>query len=246
MKLYFKFLMLFVCMSTQAQNTVDNITYNSKLDQDNVYVELSTTDEPTMMSMLHRGFYVYFDEKGKKKKNVSVQYPLEVKMPQRPDRNERGSDNRDEEKEKIGPNIPLLIEEMPKTAKYINYDSEQEFHLDLNNLGINISYLFNEESKELIYRLSIPRSSIADSGTEFSKLSIGIVTPKMETPNKDQNSNISFGGGGQGRGSGGGRGQRGSGGGQDRGGRGGSQGGPSQQDERPKEVSINIWFSAHM
>jgi len=137
--------------------------------------------------------------------------------------------------EQSGPDIAKLLAEMPKIGEYTNLDYEQEFHLDLNQLGVSITYVYNEENKELQYELIIPKHIIADAN--LSKLSIGIVTPKMETPNKDQNSNISFGGGG--------RGQRGSGGGQGRSGRGGSQGGPSQQNERPKEMTIDIWFNVN-
>ena len=67
------------------------------------------------------------------------------------------------------------------------------------------------------------------------------MTPKITSETKTESPNVSFGGGGQGSRSGGGRG--GQAGGPGGGGRGGSQGTPPQ-DQRPEEVSINIWFKA--
>ncbi|MEP1019163.1 hypothetical protein, partial [Maribacter dokdonensis] len=71
MKIYTTLLLLFGWAIGQAQNTEDNITYQSIIDAEHIMVQLSTVDQATMMSMLHQGFYVYFDVKGKKKKNVS-------------------------------------------------------------------------------------------------------------------------------------------------------------------------------
>ncbi|WKX75917.1 hypothetical protein [Zobellia laminariae] len=65
-------MVLFAFVETYAQEPEekieDLITYNSSMDADNIYVALSTTDRPTMLSMLHRGLFVYFDVKGKKKR----------------------------------------------------------------------------------------------------------------------------------------------------------------------------------
>ncbi|WP_208630724.1 hypothetical protein [Maribacter litoralis] len=243
MKTYTMLILILVLAIGQAQNTEDNITYHSIVDEEHIIVELSTVDQATMMSMLHRGFYVYFDAKGKKKKNVSIQYPINRTPPQRPERNERDNNTREktDEQERKRPDMNELLEEMPRTARFINFDYEEEFHLDLNNLGATINYNYDEASKELRYQLKIPKNSIADNDTKLTKLSIGIVTPKITSETKTESSNVSFGGGGQGGGPGGGRG--GQGGGPGGGGRGGSHGAPPQ-DERPEEVSINIWFKA--
>lgn len=236
MKIYTTLILILVLAIGQAQNTEDNITYHSIVDEEHIIVELSTVDQATMMSMLHRGFYVYLDAKGKKKKNVSIQYPINSTAPQRPERNERDNNTREktDEQERKRPDMNELLEEMPRTARFINFDYEEEFHLDLNNLGVTINYNYVEASKELRYQLKIPKNSIADNDTKLSKLSIGIVTPKITSETKTESSNVSFGGGGPGGGRGG----------QGGGGRGGSQGAPPQ-DERPEEVSINIWFKAN-
>ena len=244
-------LALFVFVKSNAQplqeNIADQIEYNSNTDAENIYVQLSTADQPTMLSMLNPGFYVYFDIKGKKKKKVSVQYPLGMEPPQRAQgRNDRGGGDSGEKEDadRKGPDILVMLDAMPKKANYINNDYEEEFHLDLNKLGISISHNYDEESKLLYYNLKIPKQNIAKGDIDFSKLSIGVVTPKVEKATEDKGSNISFGGGGQGGGPrGGGQG----GGGSRGGGQGGGQGRDRpQQDQRPEEVTIDFWFKANM
>ncbi len=227
---------LFLVMGSYAQeqsiNLEDNITYNSYMDANNIYVQLSTADQPTMFAMLHSGFHVYFDVKGKKKKKVSVQYPLEMEAPQRGQGgNKRGEGNRAEGggEDPKEPNMLALLEAMPKKANYISLDYEEEFRLDLNKLGIGISFSYNEEAKSLAYELKMPKQNIAKEGTDFSKLSIGVVTPKMERDTENSGSNISFGSGGRGGGF-----------------RGGGQGGPPQRDQRPEKVTIDFWFKADL
>ena len=228
------------------ENTEDHIEYNSSMDTENIYVQLSTDDESTMLAMLHRGFYVYFDVKGKKKKKVSVQYPLEMEPLQRSEgRNDRdgGNSGKKEEVYHAGPDILFMLDAMPKKANYIKNDYEEEFHLDLNKLGISISYNYEEEGKVLRYDLKMPKQRIADGGIDFLKMSIGVVTPKMERDTENKGSNISFGGVGQGRGQGGGPRGGGQGGGPKGGGPGG---GPPQQDQRSEEVTIDFWFKANL
>ncbi|WP_282049870.1 hypothetical protein [Maribacter aquivivus] len=243
MRLYIQLVLLLALATSQAQNSEDNINYSSFITDENVHVQLSTFDQATMLTMLHKGFYVYFDVKGKRKKNVAIQYPINIAPPEKQNRNERNNGTREElEEEQRGPDIATLLAEMPKIGEYTNLDYEQEFHLDLNQLGVSITYVYNEENKELQYELIIPKYKISDAN--LSKLSIGIVTPKREKESKDKDSNISFGSGGQGGGGGGRGGQGGPGGGQGGGGRGGSQGGPSPQNDRPEETTIDIWFKA--
>ena len=246
---------LFVFAKSHAQspkeNIEDHIEYNCSMDAQNIYLELSTTNQPTMLSMLYRGFYVYFDIKGKKKKKVSVQYPLEIEPIQRAQgRNDRdGVSSRVKENgDQKGPDILVMLDAMPKQANYINNDYEEEFHLDLNKLGISISYNYDEENNLLRYDLKMPKQKIADSDIDFSKLSIGVLTTKVEGDTADNGSSVSFGGGGQGGRQGGRRGGGTRVGGRGGGGaRGGGQGGARpQQGQRPEAVSIDFWFKPNL
>ncbi|MBU2996307.1 hypothetical protein KO500_07665 [Cellulophaga baltica] len=232
----------------------DNITYSSFTDSDNIYVQLSTIDQPTMLSMLHRGFNVYFDVKGKKKKKISVQYPSEVTLPQRPERRNEDSNfnsvkSEGAENEMQDPEIAELILRMPKMANYNHDNYEEEFHLDLNNLGITITYSFDEQTNTLLYKLIMPLKNISLNTKTLSKLSIGIVTTEMDDDNDsiDSNSNFSIGGGGQDGGSGGGQGGGpGGGGGLGRQSGGGQGGVRPDHDDKPEDISIDFWFKANL
>ena len=230
-----------------SENTEGTINYSSTMDAKNIYVQLNTTDEATMLSMLHRGFSIYFDVKGRRKKNVAIQYPSEIEVPQgKPNRkySTRGArEEREEDDGERGPDILAQLGGMSKTARYTHPDLSQEFHLDLNNLGVSMAYNYDKEANVLHYELMIPKNNIGTPPVDLSKLTIGVVTTKIERE-EDTASNISFGGGGQG-----GRGGQGGGpGGGGRGGRqGGSQGGDRpDQDQRPEEVAIDFWFKADL
>ncbi len=246
-----------VNIKVQAQKTdeniEDNIKYHSTMDEDYVFVRLSTINQPTMMAMLHNGFLVYFDVRGKRKKKVSVQYPSEIQGP--PRRQERGQREASpmEEEERRGPDIELIVQEMPRTAIYENPDFSQDFSLDINSLDISINYDYNAENKTLSYELKMPKQRIAEMPADFSKLSIGIVSVKAESQSDRPNLSIGGRGGGMGGGpGGGGRGGGGPGGGGQGGGlsgggnRGGGppQGGQGQQP--PEQVTFKFWFKANM
>lgn len=234
----------------------DKLSYEALFDGDMMVVKLSTSDRETMMSMLHRGFSVYFDAKGKKKKNVAVKYPAEITRPDKQERQEgqtrqqrpeRQARETSEEGEGRGPNMIEEINKLPRTAEYTFYDMTQDIHLDINAMNIAINYSFFEAERSLNYELRIPKHAILNEGQNLSKLTIGIVSTKLEEKEEGrsrmsmnmggggrQGGGGSPGGGGGGRGSGGGMGGSPSG--------GGNGGGPQQQGQRPQPESFNIWF----
>ncbi|WBU89063.1 hypothetical protein [Cellulophaga omnivescoria] len=223
----------------------DNVEYKAIFDGKDVYLTLRTEFKETMLSMLHRGYTIYFDTKGKKKKNVSIQYPLKTELPEkgaRPERDER-KENRENSDQK-GPDIAKMIENLPKKANYSYFDSSEDFNLDMNNLGIVMNYNYyntKEKGAVLEYHLKIPASKISSETGNLSKLSIGIVSTKQEQKNNQQKPNISMGGrqggGGQGGPPGGGR----SGG----AGRGISGGRPPQADTNSQVEKIDFWFKLY-
>ncbi|MEO9953127.1 MULTISPECIES: hypothetical protein [Nonlabens] len=214
------------------------VDYKVSDDKEYIYVNVSTKDQKTSLSILRHGLSVYFDVKGNEDKNVYVKYPYDsapVQMPRKP-RNE----STEEEKPKIDFNA--IIAELPGEAEYVYYDDRQQFHKDLNALEITMGYTVTDDLFE--YELKIPESKISnDSKADFSELTVGVVTNTFDKkPEKDSNE-ASQGG----RGSGG-RGGRGGGGGGGRGGRGGrGQGGGRGGERSPSQeqaVSIDFWFAA--
>ena len=247
-RLFLRGLILLISVTISAQtpseNREDNIEYHSTIDDEYIYVRLSTTDKPTMMAMLSRGFSVYFDVKGRKKRKVSVQYPAEVQLP--PRIQGRNKETMPEE----GPDIITVVEAMPKEARYTNPDYTEEFHLDINSLGISISYSYQEEGEKLFYELKMPKNKIADLPVDFSKLSIGVISTELDKVNERPQMSLGNGTrGGRGQSMGGGpggmggnqgsRGQRGM-------GNGPGNGGGPPQSERPEQVTIDFWFKANL
>ncbi|WP_055392643.1 hypothetical protein [Flagellimonas eckloniae] len=264
MKLKFIFLVVLASnlMFSQKERTKDKdedkLSYEALLDGDMVVVKLSSNHRETMMSMLHRGFSVYFDVKGKKKKNVAVKYPAETARPdreQRPEgqtrgqRPERQTTEQNEEEEDKGPDMMEVINKLPRTAEYTFYDMTQDIHLDINAMNIAITYSFIERERILNYELRIPKDAILKDSQDLSKLTIGIVSTKLEEKEggRPQMSMNMGGGGRQGGGPGGGGGRGGgSGGGMGGPPSGGNGGGSQQQGQRPQPESLNIWFKANL
>ena len=251
MKIKLAILYFLICTISRAQDketftgSEDNVEYKAIFDGKDVYVTLRIEFKETMQSMLHRGYTIYFDVKGKKKKNVSIHYPLNAGRPEKGSKPERGERReKDENSEQKGPDIAKMIKNAPKKANYTYFDSSKGFNLDMNNLGIvmNYSYENSEVGPILEYHLKIPASKISENTMDLSKLSIGIVSTKQEQKKSGQQSGFSMGGkqrgGGQGGPPDGGNGQGGAG--------RGSGVRPPQRDATTIEVEkIDFWFKLY-
>lgn len=226
--------------------TNENVIYEFKELNGNIYVNVRTTDEKTIMSMLRLGVTVFFDIKGKKKQNVYVKYPLEAlqsgrrqqegqrQQGQRPQgRRQQGqgqpndednpANNSEEDKLRRRMKIKELVEtDYPQNAEYSYFDDTEEFHVLLNNLDISVSFTYDEVEGLFEYNLILPKTKInTDEKKDLSKLTIGVKTEKVKREkNNDGGLSGSLGGISLGGQQSGGR----SGGGQG-GGRGGGQGG---------------------
>ncbi|EDM42860.1 hypothetical protein SCB49_11207 [unidentified eubacterium SCB49] len=228
--------------ATVVQDTTvvvnENVVYKVFKDSQNFNVSISTKDTDVMMSMLRLGISVYFDVKGKEKKDVYVKYPLE---PVRPTLGKDQVPSQGipslEDENLIKQNIARLVEDdLPLEAMYHYFDSEEQFHTLLNALDTSISYEFDKVNGSLEYRLKIPKHKISTSSKEdFSDLLIGVKTNAM--PGKRQEANKGSQSGGRGGRSSGGRG-----GGGGRGRQGGGE--PGAQSQQPSIKSLDFWFKA--
>ncbi|MEO9893889.1 hypothetical protein [Aurantibacter sp.] len=229
----------------------ENVSYKFNHDLQSVYLNISTADTNTIMSMLHMGVSVFFDVKGKKKQNVYVKYPLE---PSRPNSKRGGEEVLGEEiADKRSIQIKNIIEnELPQEAIYSYFEVDEEFHILLNTVGISLGYTYDEATGLLDYSLTIPKNKISDNPkADFNKLMIGIKTNGPEEKSQAERPNISMGGRGGGQRGGGGRqggGQRGGGRQGGSGQRGGGQGGSPNdaQNDKPKIETLDFWFDAPM
>lgn len=240
----------------------ENVTYKFTQDDNYIFLNVSTSDEKAIMSMLHLGVSVFFDVKGKNKKNVFIKYPSEPIRPnfkgesketkgQRRPKYKSSKEIEDEahRKKRIK---ELLENDYPQKATYVYFDSEEEFHLQLNNLDISLSFTYDEVEGRLDYDLKIPKSKINNNTQKgLDNLAIGVKTMREKQKNEKEGISGNIGGlgiggqqgGGQvrsGRGqgggpSGGGRGQR--------GGQGSQRGGPPKSDtNKPTQTMLDFWF----
>lgn len=244
-------------ISAQTINTTlvsnENVDYKVTQDQDNLYVSISTSDNKTIMSILHLGVTVYFDIKGKKKKNVYVKYPIVPIRPKRKREQEVANDIQLFEEDNLAKNriLDIIESDLPKEAEYRYFDNKESFHILLNNLNVTITYDYNVTNGLLEYHLKVPKNKInSNPKKDLSNLLIGVKTNEIYQKNRNnERPNASMGG----RGSGG---QSGPPGGGQGGGQGGSpsgeqggQSGKSQMSDKNQDksgVALDFWFKASL
>jgi len=214
--------------TTQISNK--NVLYKVSQDDNYVYLNISTTDRKTATSIIRNGLTIYYDIKGKEKKNVYVKYPY-------------SNESRPVQQGSLG-NIDVnaidlnsMIKKLPAEAEYGSFEEKQAFNKDLNTLDIAIANHYTASSQLFEFSIKTPKAKIASQeSSDFSKLSIGVVANKMEgTVNKErgqgQNQGMRSGGGRRGNGSGGGR--------------GGARGQNEQQSSPTTERgTVDFWFDA--
>ena len=235
----------------------NNIKYKVVEDPLNFFITLETDDRKASRTILREGVTVYFDIKGKKKKNVFVRYPNKVL--QSKGRRQQGGQRSIEE----APKSEESIETLPQQAFYSHFNTEREFHILLNDLHIEVNLEVLEQHR-IKYRLKIPKNKINDDPKkDLSKLTIGILIGRDRTDNANQRqrsggdqSGMQMGGGmsrGGGRSSGGMAGGGRTGGGMQMGGGmqggGGRSGGGMQGQQRPSQdnrtQATAFWFEVN-
>jgi len=203
----------------------NNVLFKVSSDDNYIYLNVSTTDKRTSMSIIRNGLTIYFDVKGKRKKNVYIKYPYKSESRQlRQNANKLNKNEGSSSK-----NLNNIIEKIPKKAEYGYYEEKQQFHKDLNSQDISLGYKATEMLFEFI--LKIPKNKISiKNKTDFSKLSIGVLTNKFErNANQKQNQSMK-------KGKGNGR----------RGGMGNRNGQMNNGNTQAEQVKINFWFDANL
>jgi len=211
--------------TTQISNK--NIFYKVSQNETYVYLNISTTDKETTMAILRNGLTIYYDIKGKKKKDVYVKYPYSSE----PSQSRQGSrENNDTETVDIN----TMIKKLPAEAEYGSFEEKQTFNKYLNTLDIAIENHYTASSQLFEFSIKIPKTKILSKvNSDFSKLSIGVVSNKMEGAVKKEGRQ----GQNQGMRSGGGRGNG--------SGRAGTRGQDGQQSSPTTErATIDFWFEA--
>lgn len=197
-------------VSDTTQVTDNNVLYKVSSDAVYLYLNVSTLDKGTAMSMLRRGITVYFDVRGKHKKDVYIKYPYSTE----PIPFKQGLQEESDNEEPPSFDLNNSIENIPEEAEYGFFDDKQQFHKELNNLDMKLGYKYTPSNRLLEFYLRIPKDKIMSNKTkDLSKLSIGVVTNKVErsfdkekferenqrgmergrmSPSDDQESNLRF------------------------------------------------------
>ena len=216
-------------------NTDSNLLYYVSNDAENLYIRLNTSETTSIAKILRTGLTIYFDVKGKKRKDIFVHYPLA--------QNQQLSDNeipRPGNNNIHTPQIELtkLISQISDIASYSNHKITEDFSVVMADSDIKIN-IQAKTNTEITYSLSIPFTKIAKNGlADLSNLSVGIVSGRFDSPASGGSGKS---GGGQGQ-SGAGMGSSGmhSGGGQGRGRGMGS--GQAQGNMSAMTTPIKFWF----
>lgn len=201
-----------------------------------IHLKLGFYKQSNIEKVLSGGLSVYFDVKGKKKKNVLLNYPL---------RNERR--RIPPQRENVQRNEPQKM----ASAVFVYFDKAKRFDVNESNNDIAIK-LYSEKKGELLYDLVIPVRLIRPNGLDdLSKLSIGVVSGAINRPQgrpenaenrQDGGMNGPRGQGGGGRGMGGpgmeGQGMRGP--------ENGGQRGPGMENQAGMSSPIDFWFKVDL
>lgn len=162
-----------------------NILYKVFSDDTYIYLNVSTTDKKTCMSLIRKGLTVYFDSKGKEKKDVYIKYPVRID-PKQMQKNTTSSNKENNLKDF---DVNKIIETLPYDAEYGYFDDTEQFHKALNRLGISLGYKYTVSNELLEFNIKIPKDKISSGKNKsLSKLSIGVISNKPEnSPNQSKN-----------------------------------------------------------
>ena len=232
----------------------EKVTVGLINDKTDMYVCLSTNDRKIQRQFLIRGFTVWFNPQGGKKKTLGIHFPVGMQgggmqggMPggdrQAGDNlmtpGKSGSDRGDEDAQ-----LQKMLVESQKEIEIFGPGKDEKIKMSVeeaeeNGIKVRIGYSSKEN---LVYELKVPLLRNVSRpyfiGTESVKVvGIGLESGKMDTSQMGKRSGGMGGrdGGGMGGGMGGGHGGMG-------GGRGGGRGGMRQQTTEP----IEIWLKTEL
>ncbi len=135
-------------------NPEHTFQYSITNDQKNIYICIISTDENTQTKMLKYGMNIYFDPKGEKNKNISLEFP--VRKP------EQNSYNNGEPMKTSGIKIAndqlLLQSDYYNTSGFANIENGQFSVADKKN-NIQVAIKLHNDST-LVYEAIIPINNI--------------------------------------------------------------------------------------
>ncbi|MEA2078124.1 MAG: hypothetical protein U9O95_08920 [Candidatus Marinimicrobia bacterium] len=198
----------------------NNLAYKIKHDNEYIYLHLKTDDKTTIRKIMMNGLYIYMDPQGGRSKEVYFNYPLSLRVnPQEMKKRafNQGTGMNDEF------DMNRFLDHVSMEAIYSNHDLAEKMPVYSSKTDFKVE-LSAPTPSIFVYDLRIPFSKIHENGQKgISKLSLGIMTGKVERPSMEGRP-----GGGMPSGS------------RPGGGMGGGPGGGFDREEMMEQMSI--WF----
>ncbi len=171
----------------QGYDKDNEISWAVHQDLDYFELHLRTEDKTSMLKILNSGMTIYLDPTGKKKKNISVQFPLE--------KDEKAINTRDQRSSSIlrkQNGIQKLVNNLNPTFIFENQGELSNLNSTNTNEGIEVQvYLENESS--LHYKLRVSKKEFLTANTSIeNSFSLGIFSngqSNLKGPNLMETSN---------------------------------------------------------
>ncbi len=230
----------------QGYDKESKITWALQQNEDFFELHFQTDDKTSILRLLQSGTNIYLDPTGKKKRNISIEYPLKSEAPKSEVSNSMET-NFSRPNRTISRKSKSGMQKMLNTLNQqiiFNHNGTTEI-LDYKNQGSRLYiHVYYEDENTLHYIIRVPKSEFLNGEYEHAtQFSLGLIANgiapssgpnSMRAPSMNNtNQNISRNGGSRGGSRGGSPGMR------------GSMGGNRPNLDR-LTTPINIWFTVDL
>jgi len=185
-------------------NSEHTFQYSITNDRKNIYICIISDNQATQLRMLRYGITVYFDPKGEKNKNISLEFPVR----KTDDNSYNNSNSITASSEKNAANALLLQSNYFNTSGFSNIENGQ-FSVESKKSDIKVAIKLHDDST-LVYEAIVPFNDIPGIDPTESKIknfSVGIAVSYSPFARNNSNNSMRpsfgmhgmrFGGGGRG------------------------------------------------
>ncbi|HEX4374377.1 MAG TPA: hypothetical protein VHZ50_13835 [Puia sp.] len=174
-------------------NVSHTFQYSVSNDKKNIYICILTNDPGTQLQMLRSGINIYFDNKGEKNKNISLEFPVS-----KPDENTyNNGDPITAATSKNAIDQLLLKSNYYNTTGFANIENGQ-FDINDKKSNIKVALKFHDDST-LVYEAIVPVNDIPgidpNKKSTSKNFSVGITVsaPRFRRNSNNNSSRPTFG-----------------------------------------------------
>ncbi len=178
----------------QGYDQNSKISWALKQDADYFNLHLRTDDRASILKLLNAGTTIYLDPTGKKKKSISVQYPLKRDK----QKNKGGSmqtdisaPNRLISRKSKNNDLQKLLHNLDQRLVYTHFGNSDTLDYSQFNSGIDLS-LFIEGNQTFHYKLRIEKQKFLKGDfAHTDNFSLGIISNGMDPANGPRSMEVS-------------------------------------------------------